>query len=116
MDRQVGGLLAFEDAIDVSRRTAVLVALVRAIGDQTAGLSEVAEWIDRGQLVPRRERSDPIGMVRGKSVWRDDEPPFGRSANAAISRSISPGSPISIVGEEMGSLEPSRVCRNAMEM
>jgi len=70
---QVGRLLASEDTVDVSRRAAVLVALIGAIGDQAAGLDEVAERIDRGQLVPGRQRSDPIGMVRGESVWRDDQ-------------------------------------------
>src|SRR5262249_61989394 len=74
LHRQVSWLLTLEDAVDVPGRAPVLVTLIGAIGDQAAGLDEVAERIDRGQLVPSRQRSDPIGMVRGESVWGDDQP------------------------------------------
>ena len=56
LHRQVGRLLALEDAIDVAGRAPVLVDQVGPIGDQAAGCDEVAEGIDRGQPVPGRER------------------------------------------------------------
>jgi hypothetical protein len=54
LHRQVGGLLVAQDAVDVNSRMPILVALIGAIGDQAADLDEVAERIDRGQLVPSR--------------------------------------------------------------
>src|SRR5262245_30059053 len=73
LNRQVARLLASEDAIHVGRRAAVLIDLIGAIGDQATGLDEETKRIDRGQLVPGRKRGDPIGMVRGESVWQDDQ-------------------------------------------
>ena len=62
LHRQVGRLLAFEDAIDVACRAAVLVDEIGPIGDQAAGGDEEAFVVDRGQLVPGRKRDDQIAM------------------------------------------------------
>ena len=62
LHRQVGRLLALEDAIDVAGRAAVLVDQIGAIGNQAAAGDEEAVGIDRGQLVPRRQRDDQIAM------------------------------------------------------
>ena len=67
LHRQVGGLLALEDAIDVAGRAPVLVDQVRPIGDQAAGGDKVAVRVDRGQLVPGRQRDDQIAMNRRES-------------------------------------------------
>ena len=64
LHRQVGGLLALEDAIDVSRRAPVLVDEIEPIGDQSAGCDKVPVGVDRGQLVPGRQRNDQIAMNR----------------------------------------------------
>src|SRR5262249_14898532 len=52
---KIGRLLALEDAVHVAGRTPVLIDDIRPIGDQTAGTGEVAERIDRRQLVPGRK-------------------------------------------------------------
>ena len=50
LHRQVGRLLALEDAVDVAGRAPVLVDQVRPIGDQAAGGDVVAGGVDRGQI------------------------------------------------------------------
>ena len=60
LHRQVGRLLALEDAIDVAGRAAVLVDRIRPVGDQAAGGDEEAKGVDRGQFVPGRQRDDQI--------------------------------------------------------
>src|SRR5215831_14404932 len=56
--RQVGWLLAFENAIDVTGRAPIRVGCIRPIGDQAAAGGEVAESVDGGQSMPRRKRDD----------------------------------------------------------
>ena len=55
---QVGRSLAFEDAIDVAGRLAVLVDVISPIGDEAAGGDEGAFGVDCGQLVPGRQLDD----------------------------------------------------------
>ena len=50
LHRQVGRLLALEDAIHVPGRLPVLFGLIRPVGDQAAGGDEVAGAVDRGQI------------------------------------------------------------------
>ena len=50
LHRQVGGLLALEDAIDVAGRAPVLVNQISCIGDQAAVGDEAAFAVDRGSL------------------------------------------------------------------
>jgi len=52
LHRQVGWLLALENAIDVAGGTAILVTQIAPVGDQAAGADEVAEGVDRRKLVP----------------------------------------------------------------
>ena len=97
LHRQVGGLLALEDAIDVAGRAPVLVDQIRPIGDQAAAGDEEAVGIDRGQPVPGRQRDDQIAMKRPSvALAVTIRPPFGARANAATARSISPASRTSI--------------------
>ena len=92
LHRQVGRLLALEDAVDVAGRAPVLVDLIRPIGDQAAGGDEGAFEVDRGQLVPGRQRDDQIAMTLRAAPAVTIRPPFGARAKAATARSISPAS------------------------
>ena len=56
LHRQVGRLLALEDAVDVAGGAPVLVDVIRPIGDQAARGDERAFVVDRGQFVPGRQR------------------------------------------------------------
>ena len=55
LHRQVGGLLALKDAIDIAGGTPILVDEIRPVGDQAAAGNEEAFVIDRGQPVPSRQ-------------------------------------------------------------
>ena len=73
LHRQVGRLLALEDAIDVAGRAPVLVDEIRPVGDQAAGGDEEALAVDRGQFVPGRQRDDQIAMNRRQRARRHDQ-------------------------------------------
>jgi hypothetical protein len=62
LHRQVGRLLAIEDAIDVAGRTPVLIEDIVAVGDQAAGVDELAPVEDRRQLVSGRQRDDRVAV------------------------------------------------------
>ena len=80
LHRQVGWLLALEDAIDVAGRAPVLVDEIRPIGDQAAAGDEEAVGVDRGQLVPGRQRDDQIAMNRrANALAVTIRPPFERA-------------------------------------
>src|SRR5262249_784510 len=55
LHRQVGRLLALENAIDIAGGKPVLVEVIRTIGDQTPGGDEEAFVIDGGEFVPGGE-------------------------------------------------------------
>jgi hypothetical protein len=96
LHRQVGWLLALQNAIDVSSGAAILIEVVRPIADQAASTYKVAERVDRGQIVPRRKLSNQFGMVCTQSLAVTTSPPFGSRANAAMACSTSLASRISI--------------------
>ena len=62
LHRQVGRLLALEDAINVAGSAAKLVAKIRPVRDQSAGGDVEAFAIDRWQIVLRGKRNDQIAM------------------------------------------------------
>src|SRR5262249_40381963 len=62
LHRQVGRLLALEDAIDVASCLPVLIDLIRPGGDQAAGGGGHPFIVDRGQFVSGRQRDDQIAM------------------------------------------------------
>ena len=64
LHRQVGRLLALEDAIDVAGRAPELVDPIRPVGDQAAVGDEEPSGVDRGQFVPGRQRDDQFAMNR----------------------------------------------------
>ena len=73
LHRQVGRLLALEDAIDVAGCAPVLVGDVRSVGDQAAAPDEERDRIDRGQSVPSRERDDQLAMHRSSTRSGHDQ-------------------------------------------
>ena len=62
LHRQVGRLLALEDAIDVASRAPELIDLIRPIGHQTAGSGEGTLEVDGGQPVLRRKLDNQLAM------------------------------------------------------
>src|SRR5262245_52601569 len=73
LHRQVGGLLAFEDAIDVARSAPVWVGGVGAIEAQSAASYIDPERIDRRQAIASRESNDQLAMQTREPARRDDE-------------------------------------------
>jgi hypothetical protein len=59
LHRQVGRLLALEDATDIAGRASVHVDRIGTVGDQAAGGGEVAERVDCRQSVPNGAVSPP---------------------------------------------------------
>jgi len=47
LHRQIGGLLTFEDTVDVAGRAPVRVNRIRTVGDQAANSRKIAERINR---------------------------------------------------------------------
>ena len=62
LHRKIGGLLAFEDAIDVSRGAPVLVDKINAIGDQRATGNKNSAGSDRRKFMLGRKRIDQFAM------------------------------------------------------
>jgi len=58
LHRQIGWLLALEDAIDVAGRLPELLDEIRPIRHQAAGSDEEAFPVDRRQFQPGRQRED----------------------------------------------------------
>ena len=54
LHRQVGGLVALQDAIDIAGRASEPVNKIGSIGDQAAGDDEEAFEVDRWQFMPCR--------------------------------------------------------------
>src|SRR5664280_699343 len=73
LHRQVGRLLALEDAVDIIRRATVRFDCVSPIGDQAIGGDEEAEGVDCRQLVSGRQRDDQFAMNNRKSAPRYDQ-------------------------------------------
>ena len=93
LHRQIGRLLALEDAIDVAGRASVLVDKIRAIGDQAAADDKEAFGVDRRQFVPgRKARRSDCDEPSPTPLAVTIRPPFAVRANAATSRSISAAS------------------------
>ena len=73
LHRQVGRLLALEDAIDVAGRLPVLIDVISPIGDQAAGGDEGSVEVDRGQFVSGRQRDDQVAMTGRQRARRHDQ-------------------------------------------
>jgi len=64
LNRQIGRLLAFENAVDVAGRAPLLVNFIRSVGDQAAIGDKKAHGVDRWQLVLGRERDDQLPTTK----------------------------------------------------
>src|SRR6516165_3393780 len=73
LDRQVAGLGAFENAIDVGCRAAVLIDSVNPVGRQTTFRDEKTLRIDRRQPMPGRKRKDLVPMSDHRRMRERDE-------------------------------------------
>ena len=73
LHRQVGRLLAFEDAINVASGAAELIEKIRSVADETAYLAIETRVVDRGQSVPSGQRNDQIAMRGRRRTARDNE-------------------------------------------
>ena len=71
--RQVGRLLALENAIDVTGRLPKLVGNIRPIADQPAANDHWTGRVDCGQLVPGRKYDNQIVMRRYRRARRLDQ-------------------------------------------
>src|SRR5262245_21893120 len=71
--RHVCGLLAFENAVDVTSRAPVHLDPIRAIGNKPAGGDEEAFVVDRRQLVSCRKRDDQIAIMRRRQARGHDQ-------------------------------------------
>src|SRR5262249_38896147 len=92
LHRQVGRLLALEDAIDIAGRTPALVDEIRSVGNQAARVGKATFVVDCRQLVPGCERDDQVAMKRRDGLPVTISPLFGPLANAAMPCSIPLGS------------------------
>jgi hypothetical protein len=78
------GIFTFQDAVDIQRRSPVLVQIFNPIGRQAAARGKRPQWIDRRQAVPGRERHDQLAMHTGDGSWLNDQTAVGLRANASI--------------------------------
>ena len=62
LHRQVGRLLALEDAVDVAGRAAGRIGRIGPVGHQAAARGEGAERIDRGQTMTRGKRDNQLAV------------------------------------------------------
>ena len=88
LHRQVGRLLALENAVDIASRAAVLVDKIGPVGDQAAGRDEIARAVDRRDAV-----AAIIAAIRSRCAFergppRTIKPSFGPRRNPATARSI----------------------------
>src|SRR6185312_3469477 len=94
---QLGRPFAFQDAVDITGGTPVLVEEVRTIRDQATGGDEGPLEIDRRQLVACRKCDDQIAMNKSQGAGCYDHTACGKLAKAATARSISASSRTLIV-------------------
>ena len=62
LNRQDGWLLALKDTIDIASRVPVQICPIRPLGKQAPTDGARAVVINRGQLIPGRQRDDQIAI------------------------------------------------------
>src|SRR5262245_53450191 len=62
-----------QDLVHIARRPPKQVFIIWRIGNESAGLDVLAEWIGGGQLVLDRELRDAVALACQKSVRRHQE-------------------------------------------
>src|SRR5262249_59349705 len=73
LHRQVAGLFALEDAVDVAGGAPERVGCIRSVGDQAAASWVVSKGVDGGQSVAGHERDDQFAMKRRQWAPRHDQ-------------------------------------------
>jgi hypothetical protein len=73
LDRQIGGLGAFEDLAGVDTDLAIAIADADAVAHEPAGSDVIAELIHRRQLELRRQRHDPFAPRIEEGVGGDEQ-------------------------------------------
>ena len=72
-DRQVGRLLAFEDAAGIDAELTTLIRIVGSVAHQPAGLGKVTHCICRGNRMMRRQGGKLHPPAGEKGVGADEE-------------------------------------------
>src|SRR5262245_11277926 len=62
LNRDVGWLLALEDAVDIAGSAPALIDVISSVGDQTAGSNELPFEINGRQLTFSRKLNDEVAM------------------------------------------------------
>src|SRR5215472_7877868 len=70
LHRQVGRLLALEDAIDVAGSLPKLIGRILPVGHQSAGSDEGAFEVDGWQLILRRKLDDQVALNHRTWCWQ----------------------------------------------
>src|SRR5438874_472558 len=71
LDRQVGGLLALQNAARVAAGKVELIHNVSAIADQTACEGKAARGMNRGYFGPHRQRGESVGAADAVPIGVD---------------------------------------------
>src|SRR5262249_22831901 len=74
LDGKFAWLRALEDSIDIGRCTPKIIGLVNSVGQQAAGFSEKAEWIDGRDAIASGQRCDLCAIDVHEGVRHHDEP------------------------------------------
>lgn len=74
LNRQVGGLLALEDAASINASLPVRVTDIAAVTHQATGRSEIANRMDRWYSMLERQSGKLLCPAIEKYVSGDDEP------------------------------------------
>jgi hypothetical protein len=75
LDRQIGGLSAFENFAGVDAAQAMHSGKIASVAHQTAGCDELAPYVGRGHRVAGRQSHDLGALAGEKRVSADDERP-----------------------------------------
>jgi len=73
LDRQLGGPLATENAVDIGRRAPNHIKLLGAVGYEPASQDRLAKDVDRGDAIAGRGCGDQLSIARGEGVGRDEQ-------------------------------------------
>src|SRR5436190_8590227 len=80
LNRKIGRLLAFKNAINIARRKFVLVLQIGLVGDQPARLHKGPVAVDRRQLETSSETHDQVAVTDRIAAVRHDQPTIGCAA------------------------------------
>src|SRR5262249_54773244 len=77
--REIAGLFALEDAVDVGDRASVHVNDVRPIGEEATVHGEESERIDCWQAIAARQREDQLAAIIDRIAGGDNESSIRRA-------------------------------------